>query len=225
MGRLVVALVSASVCAHARFGDKESAVHKLGTIGGSSPQLCESLVASAAPQMFPAGWQFDKQRESSDCQSGFAGEICEDCPDVAIQTIWSSADRPSLWRNIVSNLVRSTYPGNLRLVVLDQSPTPSAALKGWIERLDNRGMLAPNRRVDYYFVRAPTKASHVATGAARNLNSRLCAGSDVVLVMDSDDFFGRAYVSNRVSAWLRSGTGESPAKRCTVPTALAGPGL
>ena len=209
VARLAGVLVVVGV--RANFGQKEDTLALLGTLAGSSPQLCDSVIGHADPkkfsgQVYPGKdrWDFNEQRDKSDCESGFSGTICEDCPDVAIQTLWTSADRPSLWKNIVGNLVRSTYPGNVRLVLFDQSPTPNAALKRWVEDPGSRVVLGPNKRVDYYFVQADTKATHVATGAARNLNNRLCAGSDVILVMDSDDFFGRAYVSHRVSAWLHS---------------------
>jgi hypothetical protein len=209
VARLAGVLVVVGV--RADFGQKEDTLVLLGTLAGSSPQLCDSVIGHADPkkfsgQVYPGKdrWDFNEQRDKSDCESGFSGTICEDCPDVAIQTLWTSADRPSLWKNIVGNLVRSTYPGNVRLVLFDQSPTPNAALKRWVEDPGSRVVLGPNKRVDYYFVQADTKATHVATGASRTLNNRLCAGSDVILVMDSDDFFGRAYVSNRVSTWLHS---------------------
>jgi hypothetical protein len=113
-------------------------------------------------------------------------------PSVTIHTL-TSEKRRHLDENLLRNWKRSTYPGQLTLMVYDQSASPS-------ELLQKQTGKAPNRQIIYIF-RNVTAEGMIVTGVSRNYMLSRTEG-DVVVLMDSDDFYFPGYVSYMVEGLL-----------------------
>jgi hypothetical protein len=117
-------------------------------------------------------------------------------PSVTIHTL-TSAKRRHLDKNLFLNWKRSTYPGKLELLIYDQSPEPSQ----YLQEQAKASLGATDTRKMTYVFRDVTAEGSVVTGASRNyLLSR--TDGDIIVLMDSDDFYFPSYVSYMVEGLL-----------------------